>query len=158
MLTRPKTEIQSKNLEEIAKFAAEDAAKKYHRTVVVEDSGLFVRKLNGFPGPFSSYVYATVGCEGLLQLMNRGEDRDAYFQASLAVATPRRLERTFTGKTYGTVSRRALGTSGFGFDPIFVPKGTRRTFAQGGVKFKDRYSHRAEAFRQLAVWSAKTDI
>src|SRR5712691_10083216 len=71
MLASPKTEIQSTNLEEIAKFAAEQAAKKHNRTVVVEDSGLFVRSLNGFPGPFSSYVHATIGVEGLLHLMSR---------------------------------------------------------------------------------------
>ncbi len=63
-LAYPKTEIQSVDLGDIAKFAAEEAAEKYNRTVVVEDSGLFVKALNGFPGPYSSYVHATIGVEG----------------------------------------------------------------------------------------------
>lgn len=152
MVESPKTEIQSTNLEEIAKFAAEEAARKHNRTVVVEDSGLSVKVLSGFPGPFSSYVYATLGVEGLLRLMNRQVRREAYFQASLALASPKNPTRTFSGKVYGTISQKSAGTGGFGFDPIFVPKGSRKTFAQGGPEFKDKHSHRAIAFRKLALW------
>src|SRR5713226_3331711 len=81
-LAYPKTEIQSVDLGDIAKFAAEEAAEKYNRTVVVEDSGLFVKALNGFPGPYSSYVHATIGVEGLVRLMSQKLRREAYFQAS----------------------------------------------------------------------------
>src|SRR5436309_10279788 len=69
MLPSPKTEIQSTDLSKIARVAAEEAAKKHNRTVLVEDSGLFVKALNGFPGPFSSYVHDTIGVRGLLPLM-----------------------------------------------------------------------------------------
>jgi len=158
MLSSPKTEIQSTSLEEIAKFAAEEAAKKHNRTVVIEDSGLFVRALNGFPGPFSSYVHATIGVRGLLRLMSQQTRRDAYFQASLAHASPRDSSQGFSGKVYGTISRKSAGTKGFGFDPIFVPKGARKTFAQGGSEFKDKYSHRAIAFRKLALWHIRTKV
>src|SRR6266700_1249234 len=81
-LSSPKTEIQSVDLVDIAKFAAEKAAEKYNRTVVVEDSGLFVKALNGFPGPYSSYVHATIGVEGFVRLMRQKPRREAYFQAS----------------------------------------------------------------------------
>src|SRR5881628_691299 len=81
-LSIPKTEIQSVDLGDIAKFAAEEAAEKYNRTVLVEDSGLFVNALNGFPGPYSSYVHATIGVQGLVRLMNQKLRREAYFQAS----------------------------------------------------------------------------
>ena len=156
MLKSPKTEIQSDSLEKIARFAAEEAAKKHKRMVVIEDSGLFVQSLDGFPGPYSSYVHATVGFEGLLRLMSREDGRDAYFQASLAVASPRGLVQSFSAKAYGTISRKGSGRDGFGFDPVFIPRGTRTTFAQGGVEFKQKYSHRAKAFRKLAKWYTTT--
>ena len=156
MLESPKTEIQSVSLEKIARFAAEEAARRHKRMVVVEDSGLFVHALDGFPGPYSSYVYATVGTEGLLHLMSGEDRRGAYFQASLAVASPRGLNQSFSARVYGTVSRRSSGRNGFGFDPVFVPRGTRTTFAQGGVEFKQKHSHRAKAFRKLAKWYLKT--
>jgi XTP/dITP diphosphohydrolase len=158
MLASPKTEIQSTNLSRIAKFAAKEAAKKHHRTVVVEDSGLFINALNGFPGPFSSYVHATVGVGGLLQLMNRKSRREAYFQASLALASPKDPSQQFSGKVLGAISHKSTGTKGFGFDPIFIPKGARKTFAQGGIEFKDKYSHRAVAFRKLALWYIRTKV
>src|SRR6267378_6079082 len=131
MLASPKTEIQSTNLGEVAKFAAEEAAKKHNRRVLVEDSGLFVRVLNGFPGPFSSYVHDTIGVEGLLRLMSRQTRREAYFQASLALASSQDSSQEFSGKVHGTISHKSVGTNGFGFDPIFIPTGTRKTFAQG---------------------------
>jgi XTP/dITP diphosphohydrolase len=154
----PKTEIQSTDLGDIARFAAEEAAEKYDRTVLVEDSGLFVKALNGFPGPYSSYVHATIGVEGLVRLMSQERRREAYFQASLVVASPRGTSQEFSGRAYGTISRKSAGKQGFGFDPIFIPKGTRKTFAEGGSEFKDRYSHRAIAFRNLALWYIKTKV
>ncbi len=157
-LAYPKTEIQSVDLGDIAKFAAEEAAEKYNRTVVVEDSGLFVKALNGFPGPYSSYVHATIGVEGLVRLMSQKLRREAYFQTSLVVASPRGTSQEFSGRAYGTISHKPAGKQGFGFDPIFIPKDTRKTFAQGGSEFKDRYSHRAIAFRKLALWYIKTKV
>src|SRR5712664_1370787 len=110
MLASPKTEIQSTNLGEIAKFAAEEAARKHNRTVAVEDSGLFVKALNGFPGPFSSYVHATIGVGGLLRLMSRQTRREAYFQASLALASRQDSSQEFSGKVRGTISYKSVGT------------------------------------------------
>jgi XTP/dITP diphosphohydrolase len=156
MLDSPKTEIQDTDLGKIAKFAAESAAKKHNRKVVVEDSGLFVNALNGFPGPFSSYAHATIGVEGLLRLMRQQRRRGAHFQASLALASPRNSCVEFAGRVNGTISHKSSGTNGFGFDPIFVPEGARKTFAQGGSEFKDKYSHRAIAFRKLALWYTRT--
>src|SRR5712691_918423 len=157
-LSSSKTEIQSTDLVDIAKFAAKEAAEKHNRTVVVEDSGLFVKALNGFPGPYSSYVHATIGVEGLVRLMNQKLRREAYFQASLVVASPRGTSQEFSGRAYGTISHKPAGKKGFGFDPIFIPKDTRKTFAQGGSEFKDRYSHRAIAFKKLALWFIKTKV
>jgi len=91
-------------------------------------------------------------------LMSGQTHREAYFHASLALASPQGSSQEFSGKVQGTISNKPAGKQGFGFDPIFIPRGARKTFAQGGTEFKDEYSHRAIAFRKLALWYIKTKI
>lgn len=157
-LRRQKTEIQSRNLTSIARFAAEEIARREARLIVVEDSGLFVESLKGFPGPFSSYVLETIGRKGLLKLMGGFRNRDAYFRAAVALSSPELRSVTFTGYVYGRISESEHGTQGFGYDPIFSRNGATRTFAQSGDEYKRLYSHRAIAFGKLAKWCLKRGI
>ena len=154
-LNRPKLEIQDSKPENIAKFALETAVKRYRRLLVVEDSGLFVEVLSGFPGPFSSYVLETIGLGGVLDLLARSRKRTAYFQSSVAIGSPFLPTRVFTGRVRGKISRKILGRGGFGYDPIFIPDGSRRTFGQSSDAFKNRNSHRARAFLKFAGWYRK---
>jgi len=146
-------EIQDDNLENIAKFSALDAVKNCGLPIFVGDSGLFVEALNGFPGPYSAYVYRTVGTKGILKLMKNIENRDAYFQSVIAFSSPEEQPTCFSGKVEGKISLQELGTSGFGYDPIFIPlEGDGRTFAEMTTTQKNLYSHRAEALRKFAEW------
>jgi len=146
-------EIQDDNLENIAKFSALDAVKNCGLPIFVGDSGLFVEALNGFPGPYSAYVYRTVGTKGILKLMKNIENRDAYFQSVIAFSSPEEQPTCFSGKVEGKISLQELGTSGFGYDPIFIPlEGDGRTFAEMTTTEKNLYSHRAEALRKFAEW------
>jgi len=146
-------EIQDDNLENIAKASALDAVKNCGLPIFVGDSGLFVEALNGFPGPYSAYVYRTVGTKGILKLMKNIENRDAYFQSVIAFSSPEEQTTCFSGKVEGKISLQELGTSGFGYDPIFEPsKGDGRTFAEMTTAQKNLYSHRAEALRKFAEW------
>jgi XTP/dITP diphosphohydrolase len=146
-------EIQDDNLENIAKFSALDAVKNCGLPVFVEDAGLFVEALNGFPGPYSAYVYRTVGTKGILKLMKNIKNRDAYFQSVIAFSSPEKQPTCFHGKVKGKISLQERGTSGFGYDPIFEPsKGDGRTFAEMTTTEKNQYSHRAEALRKFAEW------
>ncbi len=152
-------EIQDDNPENIAKASAIDAVKNSGLPIFVEDAGIFIDALNGFPGPYSSYVYKTVGTKGILKLMENIENRDAYFQAVIAFSSPEEEPTCFTGKVKGKISLKERGTSGFGYDPIFAPsKGNGRTFAEMTTKEKNRYSHRAEALRKFAKWYASGNI
>jgi len=152
-LDADKVEIQSDSIEEIASYAASDLASKFKVTVVVEDAGLFIRTLKGFPGPYSSYVYKTLGLWGLLKLMNGLDDRRAYFLSAVAYSEPGGFVKVFTGKVEGFITGRPRGRGGFGFDPIFKPmEGDGRTFAEMDTSEKNRLSHRARAFRKLALW------
>jgi len=146
-------EIQDDSLENIAKFSALDAVKNCGLPIFVEDAGLFVEALQGFPGPYSAYVYRTVGTKGILKLMKNIENRDAYFQSVIAFSSPEEQPTCFSGKVEGKISLQELGTSGFGYDPIFIPlEGDGRTFAEMTTTEKNLYSHRAEALRKFAEW------
>ncbi len=148
-----KQEIQSNDLREIACFAAEQAAESKKCAVVSEDAGFFVKALNGFPGPYSSYVFTTLGTDGILKLLEGHKNREAFFQAAVAYCAPRTRTECFTGVVKGHVSKKPSGTHGFGFDPIFIPRhGDGRTFAQMTSHEKNAFSHRALAFTKFSKW------
>ncbi len=151
-LTRvPKLEIQSGSLAEIALTAARAAYLELGEPIIVEDAGLYIEALNGFPGPYSSYVYKTLGCKGILKLLEGVKRRDAYFESAVAAVIPP-YEEVFVARIRGIIAREPRGGEGFGFDPIFVPRGDDRTFAEMGLEEKNRYSHRARALRMLGEW------
>lgn len=159
MLDVDKVEIQSERLEEIASYAALDLASRLKKAVIVEDAGLFIPSLNGFPGPYSSYVYKTLGLWGLLKLMDGLEDRRAYFLSAVAYSEPRGDVKVFTGRVDGFIASEPRGLKGFGFDPVFIPSGgDGRTFAEMETPEKNRFSHRAKAFRELAMWLRREKI
>lgn len=156
MLRIKSLEIQSDSLEEIAKASVLDAFEKCHLPVIVEDAGLFVDALSGFPGPYAAYVYKTIGNEGLLRLMDSVEGRRASFRSVIAhISGESEWPACFTGEVEGEIvwnARKGSGNSGFGFDPIFKPEGTSKTFAEMDVMEKNKYSHRADAFHRFAKW------
>lgn len=155
-LKRAKVEIQDRSIEKIARHAIETALIHRSELLLVEDSGLFIDALRGFPGPFSSYVYETIGLEGVLGLLE-GRRRGAYFQTSIAVGSASLQPRTFTGTVRGSISRKIVGSAGFGYDPIFIPKGFRETFGQTSREFKNSHSHRARAFLKFAKWYKRSE-
>ncbi len=147
-----KLEIQHVNLEEIASTALAIVVQSTQDPVFVEDSGLFIHTLNGFPGPYSSYVFDTIGIEGVLKLMEGAKTRKAEFRSSVAFGVAGRHVATFSSVTEGTIQLQPRGDKGFGFDPIFVPMWYQKTFAEMELKEKSIYSHRAKALSKLALW------
>lgn len=148
-----KMEIQSEDLKAIVSFAVRQACQRARRPVVADDSGFFVRALGGFPGPYSSYVYKTIGNSGILRALRSAGQRSAYFQSTVAFCKPSTRPVCFSGIVNGSVSHRPMGTHGFGFDPIFIPKdGDGRTFAEMGTEEKNLLSHRAKAFTKFFEW------
>ncbi|MCS7117399.1 MAG: XTP/dITP diphosphatase [Thaumarchaeota archaeon] len=143
------TEVQSDDLTEIARRAAVEAYGLFGGPLAVEDAGLFVEELGGFPGPYSSYVYRTIGVSGLLKLMTGVQKRRAYFLSAVGYADLHGSVRVFVGKVEGRISEEPKGSGGFGFDPVFVPENETKTFAEMSTDEKNLYSHRARAFRSL---------
>ncbi len=142
-----KLEIQSDNLAEITVYSALHAYSILMKPVLVEDAGLFITALNGFPGPYSSFVYKTLGVNGILKLMQSITDRRAYFESAVTVIYPPCII-TETARVHGVITYEPRGDKGFGFDPIFIPNGDERTFAEMSIEEKNKYSHRAKSIRK----------
>ena len=149
-------EIQSESLQEIASTSVINAFKCTGLPIFVEDAGLFINALGGFPGPYAAYVYKAIHNSGILKLMEGTVDRLAKFQSVIAY-----LDQTlpqpvcFFGESKGTITtteRTEQGKSGFGFDPIFQPDGSTKTFAEMTIAEKNGYSHRAMAIQKFAEW------
>jgi XTP/dITP diphosphohydrolase len=149
--TRKLSEPQADDLREVALAKLEQIPRR-SGAVIVEDAGLFIRSLGGFPGVFSAYARSTLGLEGILRLV-RGKDRAAQFRAVIAFRCGRE-ERLFVGVARGTIASAPRGQGGFGFDPIFIPLSSRRTFAEMSPGEKLRLSHRGKAVRQLSRYLA----
>jgi len=145
----PKPEIQDDNIENIALNATVQISKKINDFFVVEDDGLFLKEYNGFPGPYTSYVLKTIGISGALKLCSFCTSRKAQFRSALALYMDGRV-KVFNGTVSGTISAIPRGNMGFGFDPIFIPEGSDKTFAEMTPKEKSQISHRAIAFRTMA--------
>ena len=156
MLRVKDTEIQSDSLKEIAQTSAIDAFKRCGLPVIVEDAGLFIDALNGFPGPYAAYAYKTIGNKGLLKLMQNVKNRKAQFWSAIAYCESSSCAPVcFEGEAEGEITvneRVGSGKSGFGFDPIFQPDGSGKTFAEMTLEEKNGFSHRAKAVRRFAEW------
>lgn len=144
-------EIQAETLEDVAKFGVEHIKKQLDRLFILEDAGLFIDALDGFPGIYSSYVFYTVGLKGILKLLD-GIDktkRGARFRSVFAYSEPGQKPKLFIGECQGRLAFEEKGSHGFGYDPIFVPEGETRTFAQMETEEKNRFSHRGKSLDKL---------
>jgi len=159
MLRVKNLEIQSESLEEIAKTSVIVAFRNCNMPVIVEDAGLFVEMLNGFPGPYAAYVYKTIGNAGLLRLMENIKTRKAFFKSVVAYySADCNSPLCFEGESLGEIineERRSVNEHGFGFDPIFKPANSNKTFAEMSITEKNKYSHRAKALHKFAEWYKK---
>lgn len=158
MLRVKAIEIQSDSLSEIAKASVLDAFERCHLPVIVEDAGLFIEVLKGFPGPYAAYVYKTISNPGLLKLMEGVKDRKARFQSEIAYYDGQSTPVCFEGEAEGRIANEEIwgkGKSGFGFDPVFQPLGSEKTFAEMTIEEKNGFSHRAKAVHKFAEWYKK---
>jgi XTP/dITP diphosphohydrolase len=146
-----KSEIRSQSVEEIALNAARHAHEVLKKPVVVDDTGFFISALNDFPGSYAAYVLQTIGYQGILKLLEGTQNRDARFVTAVAFCNENTL-KSFIGEMLGKTDVAASGTGGFGYDPIFIPDGFSKTYAQLSLPEKVKISHRTKAFRAFLEW------
>ena len=149
-------EIQADSLENIALFSGNHAYSLLKRPLFVEDTGLFIDALNGFPGPYASYVFRTIGNSGILQLLEGTTDRSAVFKTAIALILSETESMIFLGATMGTIASSERGKNGWGYDPIFIPiEGDGQTYGEMTVTNKNKISHRRRSVEQLADYLKK---
>ncbi|MFA7198265.1 MAG: RdgB/HAM1 family non-canonical purine NTP pyrophosphatase [Methanoculleus sp.] len=141
-------EVRHVDVGEVARGKAEYAYQALSRPLIVDDTGLFIDALGGFPGACAAYVHDTIGNAGILRLMEGVEDRNAHFETAIAFAREDGI-RVFRGVLPGTIVP-PQGAEGFGYDPIFAHAG--RTLAQMPLAEKSRISHRARALEVFREW------
>lgn len=139
-------EIQSDSIKKIALKKAKDAFSRCNKSLIIEDDGLFINSLDGFPGPYSSFVFQTIGNKGILNLL--GTKRNAKFISEITYCD-KTIVKSFEGKTDGIISKKLKG-KGWGYDPIFIPKNSSKTFAE--LKSKNKVSHRYKALKKFSNW------
>ena len=147
-------EIQADTSEDVVKFGLQTI--KLKSPFIIEDSGLFVKALNDFPGVYSSFVYHTIGCDGILKLMKGVKEREAMFVSVIGLKFKNK-EKIFKGECSGKISEEILGKGGFGYDPLFIPEGEKKTFAEMSIEEKNRYSHRGKAVEKLAAYLTSSE-
>jgi XTP/dITP diphosphohydrolase len=140
-------EIQADTLEEVALHKVTQAFLQCSKPVIIEDDGLFIESLNGFPGPYSAFAYKTIGNKGILSLLKT--KRNAKFQSVIAYCERKSDVMLFKAAVDGKISKKLCGTK-WGYDPIFIPDGQNKTYAQ--LKDKNLVSHRYLALRKFATW------
>lgn len=147
-------EIQADTLEDVSRYALQLLQGELSAPFMLEDAGLFVDALDGFPGVYSSYVFDTLGNDGILRLLEGvpADERSARFRAVLGYHDGTR-PHLFEGVVEGAIATEARGEHGFGFDPIFVPgEGDGRTFGEMVEKEKSELSHRSRALEGLVAY------
>lgn len=125
----------------------------YHLDCFADDTGLEVEALNGAPGVYSARYAgdahdSEANMKKLLKEMENVKNRRARFRTVFALIINGK-EHLFEGIVKGEIIKNRKGTSGFGYDPVFVPEGYSQTFAEMGNELKNKISHRAMATQKL---------
>ena len=141
------SEVRAESVSKVALEGAKYVGDHLDKPAIVEDSGLFIDCIKGFPGVYSAYCFKRIGNRGILDILRGRESRTASFISSIGYAHPGGV-KTFEGIVKGKISQTELGANGFGYDPIFIPEGSDLTFAQDPGK-KRSVSHRRQAFRKF---------
>jgi XTP/dITP diphosphohydrolase len=141
-------EIQSLDVEAVVREKALTAFAHAGRPVVVEDTGLYLDALRGLPGAFVRWFLATIGPAGICNLIPPGVDRGARARTAVALCDGETVE-IMTGEVSGVIVADPRGNRGFGWDPIFQPAGTTRTFAEMDRAEKNAFSMRRQALERL---------
>lgn len=149
-------EIQHKDILEIARKKAITAFEKTgkNKHIIVDDTGLFIKNLGGFPGVYSKHVAKTLGVNRISELVKNGKNI-ATFKSIVAIMGPGMAKpEVFEGNCHGNYLQKPRGKSlsYVPFDNYFVPKGETKTFAQMKLEEKNIFTGRAISFRKLGNW------
>jgi non-canonical purine NTP pyrophosphatase (RdgB/HAM1 family) len=141
-------EIQSLDINEVLRAKAKAAWEAVGAPVIVEETGLELAALAGFPGPLVKWMLDAVGAEGIARTALALGDRRTTARCVLAAFDGERSIEA-SGETLGSLVLPGRGSRGFGWDPVFQPDGESRTYGELADAEKDRLGHRGKAWRAL---------
>lgn len=142
-------EPQSVEIDAVVTAKAQQAFEALQRPVVVDDSGLFVASWNGLPGALVRWFIQRLGVDGICTMLDCYPSREAV--ARTAIGYSDGDVRVYHGEVHGRVSESPRGRNGFGFDSIFIPDGSEKTYAEMEPAEKDTFSMRRLAFESLLL-------
>ena len=141
-------EIQTHDINKIVEHKAQQAYEKLKCPVLVEDSALIFSAWNDLPGALVKWFEHSVGCEGLLKMLEGFENRKAFAICVAAVFDGEDMA-VAKGEVKGRISDCVCGKNGFGWDVIFIPDKYKQTYAEMSFVKKNTISHRRQAFEKL---------
>ncbi len=141
-------EVQSMDLEYVARKKVEAVFAILQKPVIVDDVGLFIDAWSGFPGPFVKYFFKTLGNEGILRILENEKNRDVTVKNAIGYHDGV-TAHVFIGQRRGKISHLQKGNDGWGFDPIIIPEGEEQTIAELGFEHKNKNSHRSKSLQML---------
>jgi XTP/dITP diphosphohydrolase len=141
-------EIQTNDIRQLVEHKVMEAWREFKCPVLVEDSGLIFTAWNGLPGALVKWFEKSVGCQGMLKMLESFENRQAEAVCLAAVYDGKTMV-IGEGRVSGTIAPDIRGNQGFGWDVIFVPDGETRTYAEMSAAEKNARSHRRQAFESL---------
>lgn len=147
-------EIQALNIEEVAKSKALVAFQLTGQPVIVDDTGMSIEALNGLPGALVVWFLNALKPEGILKMLNGEKNRKASVSTCIGYADKNGVF-VFTGTIHGEVPALLRGENGFGYDPIFVPKGYSKTYAEMTSDEKNKISMRKIALLKFKEFMEK---
>lgn len=141
------TEIQSLDSEEVVEHKVKEAYRIIKKPVLVEDTSLVIHALGRLPGPLIKWFLEEIGTEGICKLIPAG-NREATAKILFGLYDGRKIHY-FEGKLDGTIAEKPRGENGFGWDPIFVPFGQKKTHAEMTEEEFDKISLRRVALEKM---------
>ena len=141
-------EVQSMDLEYVARKKVEEAYKIVGKPVIVDDVGFEIEALNGFPGPLVKFLFTSIGNKGVLRLLENEKNRNVTIQSAVAYHDGNEVH-VFVGEITGTIAFEEKGNDGWGFDPIVIRDSEDKTIAELGFEHKNKVSHRALSLQKL---------
>lgn len=147
-------EIQALDVEEVAKAKALSAFHLTGQPVIVDDTGMSIEALSGLPGALVAWFLDTLRPEGILKMLNGEKNRKASVSTCIAYADQNGAA-VFTGTIHGEIADSLRGENGFGYDPIFIPDGYDKTYAEMTSDEKNEISMRKIALLKFKEFMAK---
>lgn len=144
-------EIQSLDLREVVEDKARRAYEIVKSPVLVEDVSLVFNGLKKLPGPLIKWFLETLGNDGLCRLLDGSSDRSALAEVEYAICDENGVH-TFRGSVEGTIAGEPRGETNFGWDPIFIPKGHSKTWAEMTGDEKHETSMRKIALKKISAF------